>query len=438
MSVNLPEKSRFARLLLVLLCFIGAVLCCSSPGLPGAQNSEQSGRSFVMRVDVELVTIEVFALDRKGKPVRELKKEDFRLFEDGKQQSIESFDEVAGDAAPPVPEGNFDEGDAGRGKIVIILFDDSTIIPSHLKPARDSAARFVSEHMRSQDLFAVASFSLSLKILQNFTRERDKVLKAINLPAVSSASASRQDPAMDQTPAGSPRQWPDSPRRGYAVDKHGNRAPDGKPPACARCPECIHGASQRAKICSALLGIRLFQPGHHADDLFENVELRQKVERGFLYGRSRRVVFSHRGSPSPRQKQDARNLSLGDVCAHPGQFDVSTTGGRDWRRDQRGVQRGNRWRIERRDRRNNGRHEWRDERKHRGEHRGEHRREHRWEHRHNRREFRQKRRVSWQHQLSRSHQYRRHGMGHRTLLQTAEHAEISCQRNGWIINLQHQ
>jgi len=210
MAVNFSDKFRFARFLLGFLCFIATVLCSSSPGLPGAQNSEQSGRAFTMRVDVELVTIEVIALDRKGKPVRNLKKEDFRLYEDGKQQSIESFDEVAGDAAQPVRAGNFDEGDAGRGKIVIILFDDSTIIPSHLKPARDSAARFVSEHMRPQDLFAVASFSMSLKILQNFTLERDKVLKAINLPAVSSASPSRQDPGMDQTPAGSPRQWPDS------------------------------------------------------------------------------------------------------------------------------------------------------------------------------------------------------------------------------------
>jgi hypothetical protein len=87
MSVNLHDKSRFAQLLLGLLCFIGAVLCCSSPDLPGAQNSEQSGRSFTMRVDVELVTIEVFALDKKGKPVQNLKKEDFRLYEDGKQQS---------------------------------------------------------------------------------------------------------------------------------------------------------------------------------------------------------------------------------------------------------------------------------------------------------------------------------------------------------------
>jgi VWFA-related protein len=221
MFINLSNRFRFGRFLLGSLCFIGTVLCCSFPGLQGAQIPEQSGRSFTMRVDVELVTVEVFALDKKGKPIRELKKEDFRLYEDGKQQTIESFDEVIGDATSPAMSGDADEGDVGRGKIVILLFDDSTIIPSHLKPARDSAAKFVSEHMRPQDLFAVASFSLSLKILQNFTRERGKILKAIDLPAVSSASPPRQDLSVDRPPAGDSRQWPDSRSSGARLENMG-------------------------------------------------------------------------------------------------------------------------------------------------------------------------------------------------------------------------
>jgi VWFA-related protein len=137
-------------------------------------------------VDVELVTVEVLVLDRRGNPIHGLKKEDFRLYEDGKQQDIVSFDEVVDSqdqAASPAPG---DDG-ANRGKTVLIVFDDSTIASAHIRPAREAAERFVQEHMRPWDLFAVASFAHSMKIMQNFTHDREQVLNAVRQPAVSSA-----------------------------------------------------------------------------------------------------------------------------------------------------------------------------------------------------------------------------------------------------------
>jgi VWFA-related protein len=211
MSAYVSKKSRLTRFLPGFLCFLGTLLFCASPQVPRAQDSTQSGRSFSMRVDVELVTTEVTVLDKKGKPVPNLKKEDFRLYEDGKQQDIISFDEVKSESPRIIPSGNYlDDSDTGRGKIVLILFDDSSIPPIHLKAARDSAARFVNEHMRPQDIFAVASFNLSLKILQNFTHEREKILQAIALPAVSSAGTSRPDPSPDQMPGSGGRPFPDT------------------------------------------------------------------------------------------------------------------------------------------------------------------------------------------------------------------------------------
>ena len=56
-----------------------------------------------LRVDVDLVTIEVIAQDKKGTPMLNLKKEDFRVYEDGKQQEIMSFDAVADKADEPMP-----------------------------------------------------------------------------------------------------------------------------------------------------------------------------------------------------------------------------------------------------------------------------------------------------------------------------------------------
>jgi VWFA-related protein len=210
MSINFPDKFGLARFFSGLLCFFATTLFCASPQASRTMDATQTGRPFNMRVDVELVTAEVTVLDKKGNPVPNLKKEDFRLYEDGKQQEIISFDEVTTEST----RGAFaatdqDDGGPGRGKVVLILFDDSSIPPGHLKAARDSATRFVNEHMRPQDLFAVASFNLSLKILQNFTREREKILQAIALPAVSGASTARPDPSPDQMPVSGGRQFPD-------------------------------------------------------------------------------------------------------------------------------------------------------------------------------------------------------------------------------------
>jgi VWFA-related protein len=195
MSVLLRTQSRGIRFFLRLACFFGIALVACPPMSRPAQSTAQGGSSFNLRADVELVTAEVVVLDKSGKPVRNLKKEDFSLYEDGKQQEISIFEEIAGDAPRTAARIQVDDEDLGRGKTVLIIFDDSTITPIHLKSARDSAARFVREHMNPQDLFAVALFDVSLKIIQNLTHDRNKVLEAIARQASSSAESRQQQPA---------------------------------------------------------------------------------------------------------------------------------------------------------------------------------------------------------------------------------------------------
>jgi VWFA-related protein len=171
---------KFHVLLVLCLCSVGFI--SDFPGLPLAR--AQSNNSLKLRVDVDLATVDVVALDKKGNPVRNLKKEDFQLYEDGKQQEILSIDEVNAESpTSSLGAGPIDEGRSRRGKIVSIIFDDGSIRPQDFKKSRDSARKFVSEHMRPQDFFSVATFSISMKILQNFTSDREEVLKAIGQPS---------------------------------------------------------------------------------------------------------------------------------------------------------------------------------------------------------------------------------------------------------------
>jgi len=168
------ELSNILRLLL-FSSFLTVVTAVSSIGQTEAS---QSG-SFKLRVDVDLVTVEVSVLDGQGNPVRNLKREDFRLFEDGKEQEILSFDAVDGEEViPPSALPIVDSGDMPSGKTVLIIFD---AIPDadHLRRVRDSAARFVRENMRPQDYFAVALWGGRMRIVVNLTDDREAVLAAI-------------------------------------------------------------------------------------------------------------------------------------------------------------------------------------------------------------------------------------------------------------------
>jgi VWFA-related protein len=141
-----------------------------------------------LRVEVDLVTIEVIAQDKKGTPLLNLKKEDFKIYEDGKQQEIVSFDAVTDKADEPMPTSLKDIDDSNRrGKVVLILFDDSNITASQIQMSREAAEKYVKQHMRPWDFFGVASYGLSLKIAQNLTHDADKVVAAIRQPAMSHA-----------------------------------------------------------------------------------------------------------------------------------------------------------------------------------------------------------------------------------------------------------
>jgi VWFA-related protein len=162
------------------LCFLGLNSYLPNQGWSRIAAAAQSGGSFSLRVDVDLVTIEVASLDKDGKAVRHLKKEDFTLYEDGKKQEILSFDEVDGQAATsPKEMPLMDQAGQHRGKTVMILFVDSSIAPRFVKTSRESAWKFVREHMQPQDLFAVGTYVSSMQILQNFTSDREDVLAAI-------------------------------------------------------------------------------------------------------------------------------------------------------------------------------------------------------------------------------------------------------------------
>ncbi|MFN8009224.1 MAG: VWA domain-containing protein [Terriglobia bacterium] len=190
---NIHSRKKQKGLLIFLLV---GVLLFLPENRKWAVPTEQ-GVGGTLRVDVDMVTVEVVVQDKKGSPILGLGKENFKLFDDGKPQQIISFDAVADSGDNTVPTSLSDIDENKRGKVVFILFDDSNITPQQLKNSRDVAAGYVKKHMRPWDLFAVGTYGLSLQVTQTFTHDADKVYQAIQAPAMSHAL---QDTTQLQTP----------------------------------------------------------------------------------------------------------------------------------------------------------------------------------------------------------------------------------------------
>jgi VWFA-related protein len=148
-----------------------------------------------------LVIVNCFVRDRSGNPVEGLKKEDFKLLEDGKPQSISVFEyqklddpkpeparpallvaaaktaEAPKPAAPKTPAA-ITPSKPGQlryrdRRLIVFLFDMSSMPPQDQTRAQKAALKFLNEQMTPSDVVSILTFSNQLKVVQDFTGDKD-------------------------------------------------------------------------------------------------------------------------------------------------------------------------------------------------------------------------------------------------------------------------
>ncbi|HEX9137378.1 MAG TPA: VWA domain-containing protein, partial [Nitrospirota bacterium] len=185
--------------LLVMGVFIGAgmALKASAPQSPSPQtppappsgpapqtNSQVSLSSQnVIKVEVPIVTVDVVVTDKKGKPVKALNKEDFKLYEDGKLQQVSNFeyfseDEPTGELASITTDRPIG---GGQQNYILFLFDNMSMDPSSQERSRHAAAKFIDENLRTGDLVAIANYRNSMQIIQNFSDNKARLDRALGV-----------------------------------------------------------------------------------------------------------------------------------------------------------------------------------------------------------------------------------------------------------------
>jgi VWFA-related protein len=144
--------------LFCVLLFAGFLLFA----VPGwAQEPQSTPDDQVIRVNVELIQVDVQVLEKKtGRTVGSLSKEDFQLYEDGAQQAIAV---LSRDQLP---------------LSVVLLFDLTDSVRPVLQPLAAGALQAL-QHLKPEDEVAVMVYSASAQLLQDFTTDRAQVVGAI-------------------------------------------------------------------------------------------------------------------------------------------------------------------------------------------------------------------------------------------------------------------
>src|SRR5271170_4791274 len=154
-----------------------------------------------IRVTSELVLANVVVRDKKGNLIRDLKKDDFTLFEDGKKQNISTFDfenvdqlEMAGAAENTVtgetadaagPAGVLKKSDAPvlnarDWRVIVLFFDFSAMEPDQIDRCVDAAKKFVQTKMLPADMIALVSLSTNMHVDLDFTDDKTKVVSSLS------------------------------------------------------------------------------------------------------------------------------------------------------------------------------------------------------------------------------------------------------------------
>ncbi|MFN0084397.1 MAG: VWA domain-containing protein [Blastocatellia bacterium] len=190
-----PHNQTMLRRFLLMTLFIcgwGALSESRGP-VRSQEQKERPGKQAdqtALRIETELVQIDVVVANRQGKLVRDLRREDFELYEDGKKQEITHFAEgssvkparwltaaarkPAGGAGEPPPK------EIVTGRYIVLAVDDFHLAAENLVFARRALKRFINEQMAQGDQVALVTTSGSIGMFQQFTSERDVLERAVD------------------------------------------------------------------------------------------------------------------------------------------------------------------------------------------------------------------------------------------------------------------
>jgi VWFA-related protein len=169
----MPKRTAafIAQVFLPLLLLIAVAIPCV-PQDQNTENKTQRPRKVfpkeqepedVLRFDTDLVSVDVTAIDAEGRPVRNLRQEDFKVYSDGNEQPISFF------------QIEKRQGEARPLAIVFALDVSGSMTSEEIVRLRAALQSFSNNLAQHPVVYSVMTFGMRVKTIQKFTSDPEKL-----------------------------------------------------------------------------------------------------------------------------------------------------------------------------------------------------------------------------------------------------------------------
>src|SRR5580704_1406977 len=134
-----------------------------------AQQQSQTPPGPAIKAVTREVRVDVVVTDKKGNYIQDLTTKDFHLYEDNKEQPINTFSFGADPKGPIEAQRHY----------IVLFFDNSTMDLSDQPRARAAAGKFIDAYAGADRVMSVMNFGGSLQIVQNFTTDTARLKQAV-------------------------------------------------------------------------------------------------------------------------------------------------------------------------------------------------------------------------------------------------------------------
>jgi VWFA-related protein len=177
------QRTIFGALIVLAAALAAAAQSPTPTPLPAAESDD------VVKISTNLIQIDVSVTDKNGKVVRDLRPDEFEIYENGQKQPLSNFSFISNERVAEVreksegkPQVALPAGPVRPGQVrrtIALVVDDLTLSFESTYQTRRALKKFVDEQMQDGDLVAIIRTGAGIGALQQFTTDKRQLYAAI-------------------------------------------------------------------------------------------------------------------------------------------------------------------------------------------------------------------------------------------------------------------
>jgi VWFA-related protein len=188
-EIRVTMRNSFLALLLLSSTFSSSFGQQPAPAPPAQTPAKVEQDDDVVKITTNLVQVDA-VVTKDGKPVKDLKAEDFEIFEDGRKQQISTFAFISNvPGSRPVANSNPSDKNAPPAapldpnaprRVIALVVDDLGLSATSMATVRKQLRKFIDQELSPNDLIAIIRTGGTMGALQQFTNDRRLIDRALS------------------------------------------------------------------------------------------------------------------------------------------------------------------------------------------------------------------------------------------------------------------